>query len=117
MTPISSSFSSNLAAAWARPSVPKALTSPGGVPPEGVSALSSSRTEARFGDLLSEMVRKTDESQKVSANTTGALLSGQNVPVHQVMIASEEAGVSFQLMLEVRNKLLEGYQELMRMQV
>jgi flagellar hook-basal body complex protein FliE len=45
------------------------------------------------------------------------MLSGQNVPLHQVMIASEEASVSFQLMLEVRNKLLDGYQELMRMQV
>jgi flagellar hook-basal body complex protein FliE len=33
------------------------------------------------------------------------------------MIASEEARVSFQLLLEVRNKLLDGYQELMRMQV
>ena len=117
MIPISSSFSSNLAAAWARPSVPKALTNPGGSMPEGVSSLSAPKPEARFGDLLSEMVRRTDETQKVSANTTGALLSGQNVPVHQVMIASEEAGVSFQLMLEVRNKLLEGYQELMRMQV
>jgi hypothetical protein len=62
-------------------------------------------------------VQKTDASQKTSAATTGALLSGQNVPLHQVMIASEEASVSFQLMLEVRNKLLDGYQELMRMQV
>jgi flagellar hook-basal body complex protein FliE len=72
---------------------------------------------SRFGDLLSEMVQKTDAGQKASAATTGALLSGQNVPLHQVMIASEEASVSFQLMLEVRNKLLDGYQELMRMQV
>lgn len=63
------------------------------------------------------MIRRTDESQKISSQTTGALLSGQNVPVHQVMVASEEASVSFQLMLEVRNRLLDGYQELMRMQV
>jgi flagellar hook-basal body complex protein FliE len=67
--------------------------------------------------MLSEMVQKTDASQKTSAATTGAMLSGQNVPLHQVMIASEEASISFQLMLEVRNKLLDGYQELMRMQV
>ena len=45
------------------------------------------------------------------------MLSGENVPLHQVMIATEEASVSFQLMVEVRNKLLEAYQELMRMQV
>ena len=37
--------------------------------------------------------------------------------MHQAMIAMEEASVSFQLMAEVRNKLLESYQELMRMQI
>jgi flagellar hook-basal body complex protein FliE len=45
------------------------------------------------------------------------LQSGQNVSLHQTMIAMEEASVSFQLMVEVRNKVLESYQELMRMQV
>jgi flagellar hook-basal body complex protein FliE len=45
------------------------------------------------------------------------VLSGQNVSLHQTMIAMEEASISFQLMVEVRNKLLESYQELMRMQV
>ena len=45
------------------------------------------------------------------------LLAGKDIPLHQAMIAMQEAGVAFQLMVEVRNKLLEGYQELMRMQV
>jgi flagellar hook-basal body complex protein FliE len=45
------------------------------------------------------------------------LLAGKNVSLHQTVIAMEEAQVSFQLMVEVRNKLLESYQELMRMQL
>jgi flagellar hook-basal body complex protein FliE len=45
------------------------------------------------------------------------VLAGEGVPLHQAVIAAEEASVSFQLMVEVRNKLLESYQELMRMQV
>ena len=45
------------------------------------------------------------------------LLAGKDIPLHQVMITMQEAGVAFQLMVEVRNKLLEGYQELMRMQI
>jgi flagellar hook-basal body complex protein FliE len=45
------------------------------------------------------------------------LQSGNNVSLHQTMIATEEANVSFQLMVEVRNRLLESYQELMRLQV
>jgi flagellar hook-basal body complex protein FliE len=44
-------------------------------------------------------------------------MAGGNVPLHKAMIAVEEASVSFQLMVEVRNKLLDSYQELMRMQV
>jgi flagellar hook-basal body complex protein FliE len=45
------------------------------------------------------------------------VLSGQNIPLHQAMLSVEEASVSFQLMVEVRNKLLDSYQELMRMQI
>jgi flagellar basal body rod protein FlgB len=45
------------------------------------------------------------------------LLSGQNVSLHQAMISMEEANVSFQMMVEVRNRLLDSYQELMRMQI
>jgi flagellar hook-basal body complex protein FliE len=46
-----------------------------------------------------------------------ALQSGANVPLHQAVISMEEANVSFQLMVEVRNRLLESYQEIMRMQI
>jgi flagellar hook-basal body complex protein FliE len=46
-----------------------------------------------------------------------ALQSGQNVPLHQAVISMEEASVSFQLMVQVRNKLMESYQEIMRMQI
>ena len=70
-----------------------------------------------FGDLLSNMVKDVAAKQAQSAQISRALMSGQNVPLHRAMIASEEAGLSFQLMVEVRNKLLESYQELMRMQV
>lgn len=117
MTPITPGFSNNLAASWARPVLPRVGGSPAGSPGVGVGGVAAPKADTRFGDVLTEMVRRTDESQKVSAQTTGALLAGQNVPVHQVMVASEEASVSFQLMLEVRNRLLDGYQELMRMQV
>lgn len=70
-----------------------------------------------FGDLLTGMVKDVSAKQAQSAEMSRALMSGQNVPLHRAMIASEEASLSFQLMVEVRNKLLESYQELMRMQV
>ena len=70
-----------------------------------------------FSDFLGEMVRDVNAKQATAANTVSGVLSGESVPLHQAMLAVEEASVSFQLMVEVRNKLLESYQELMRMQI
>ena len=57
------------------------------------------------------------DKQVAAGDSVRGLVTQQGVPLHQAMIAMEEASVSFQLMVEVRNKLLESYQELMRMQV
>jgi flagellar hook-basal body complex protein FliE len=72
---------------------------------------------AGSGNLLSGMVAEVAAKQAAAGESVNNLLSGQNVSLHQTMIATEEASISFQLMVEVRNKLLESYQELMRMQV
>ena len=74
-------------------------------------------TQGPFGQLLTQFVGEVNQKQAVSTEMVNGLLSGQNIPLHRVMIAMEEASVAFQMMVEVRNKLLEGYQELMRMQV
>ena len=70
-----------------------------------------------FGDVLNQFVSEVNDKQIASGQAVNDLLSGKDIPLHQAMIAMQEAGVAFQLMVEVRNKLLEGYQELMRMQV
>jgi flagellar hook-basal body complex protein FliE len=82
---------------------PSAL--PAAVPADGNS----------FSSLLGKMVSEVNAQQQVSAQSVGALQSGANVPLHQAVISMEEASVSFQLMVEVRNRLLESYQEIMRM--
>ncbi|MEN9573721.1 MAG: Flagellar hook-basal body complex protein FliE [Verrucomicrobiota bacterium] len=83
--------------------------------PQPLAPLGSGRDV--FGEMLGDLVQGVNAKQAASKDTVNALLAGQNVPLHQAMIAMEEASVSFQLMVEVRNKLLESYQELMRMQV
>lgn len=70
-----------------------------------------------FGDVLGNFVNEVNGKQAAAADTVNGLMSGEGVSLHQAMIAMEEASVSFQLMVEVRNKLLETYQELMRMQI
>jgi flagellar hook-basal body complex protein FliE len=70
-----------------------------------------------FSNILGRMVQEVNAKQGVASDAVAALQSGQNVSLHQAVIAMEEANVSFQLMVEVRNKLLDSYQELMRMQI
>jgi flagellar hook-basal body complex protein FliE len=70
-----------------------------------------------FGSILGRMVNEVNTKQINAQQAVTGLMNGQNVSLHQAVIAMEEAGTSFQLMIEVRNKLLESYQELMRMQV
>ncbi|MGA2247014.1 MAG: flagellar hook-basal body complex protein FliE [Verrucomicrobiota bacterium] len=70
-----------------------------------------------FSALLGKLVSDVNAQQQTSTQSVNALQSGANVPLHQAVISMEEANVSFQLMVEVRNRLLESYQEIMRMTV
>jgi len=70
-----------------------------------------------FASLLGKMVTEASAQQNSALQSVRAVQGGQNVPLHQAVIGIEEANVSFQLMVEVRNRLLEAYQEVMRMQI
>jgi flagellar hook-basal body complex protein FliE len=70
-----------------------------------------------FSSLLGKLVSEVNAQQQAAGQTVNALQSGANVPLPQAVISMEEASVSFQLMVQVRNKLLESYQEIMRMQM
>jgi len=83
--------------------------------PPGVTAAQPAGDS--FASMLGQMVSEVNAKQVTSGQTVNALQSGQSVPLHQAVIAMEEANVSFQLMVEVRNRLLDSYQEIMRMQV
>jgi flagellar hook-basal body complex protein FliE len=103
----------------AEPAAPKAIPftemeklSPGILP-----AAPTAPATASFETTLGGLVHDVSGKQAAASQAVHDLLSGQNVSLHQTMIAMEEASVSFQLMVEVRNRLLESYQELMRMQV
>lgn len=84
---------------------------------EAAQTTAASPTADSFSSMLGQMVSDVNTQQKVSAQAVSALQSGQNVPLHQAVISMEEANVSFQLMVEVRNRLMDAYQEIMRMQI
>ena len=69
-----------------------------------------------FGGILQSLVAQTGAlDQKASKAVTG-LLSGQGVEVHEAMIATQKADVAFELALQVRNKAVGAYQQMMGMQ-
>jgi len=72
---------------------------------------------AGFGELLKDAVLAVNQAQQSAEAAARSLASGQSRDVTQTMIAVEKANVTFQLMLQVRNRLLEAYQEVMRIQV
>jgi flagellar hook-basal body complex protein FliE len=72
---------------------------------------------AGFGQMFEQMVSSVDAKQNEATALTKDVLLGKNDQLHQSMIAMQEASTAFQLMVEVRNKVVESYQELMRMPV
>ncbi|MEO6993637.1 MAG: flagellar hook-basal body complex protein FliE [Lacunisphaera sp.] len=69
-----------------------------------------------FGQMLDGLVASVDAKQANANALTQKVLLGDSDQIHQSVIAMQEAGVSLSLMVEVRNKLIDSYQELMRMQ-
>ncbi len=70
-----------------------------------------------FGAMLDQLVDTVATKQAAAGELTRRVLLGESGQLHQSVIAMQEASVAFGLMVEVRNKLVEAYQELMRLQV
>ena len=82
-----------------------------------VSTTSSSPSQGpSFGDVLKGAIDSVDKANSSAASQVSSLLQGGNADINSVMIAVEKADVSFQLMMQVRNKIVNAYQEIEKMQ-
>ncbi len=70
---------------------------------------------APFAQLLSQAVSTANEASKHADSLTTAMAQGQPVDLHRVVLAQQEAQISFDLVLQMRDKLVSAYQEVMRM--
>ncbi|MCX7879659.1 MAG: flagellar hook-basal body complex protein FliE [Ignavibacteria bacterium] len=70
-----------------------------------------------FIETLKQMINEVNELQKESVKLTEGFIKGEPIELHDVMIAAEKAKTSFQLLMEIRNKFLDFYREIIRMQV
>ncbi|GAB5466585.1 MAG: hypothetical protein Kapaf2KO_20210 [Candidatus Kapaibacteriales bacterium] len=71
----------------------------------------------KFKDTVKEFIGDVNSLQKESADMTQRMIKGEPVDIHDVMISAQKAKTSFELLLELRNKFLDMYREVNRMQV
>ena len=76
------------------------------------------KKDGGFAAVLKSSLTEVNQMQQKADAAITALATGDNkVSLHETMIAMEQADVSFRMMMQVRNKIVEAYQEILRMQV
>ena len=90
-----------------------------------ISAVSSSAnelsvsqsSEANFSDLLVNKLDSVNENIQAAEVVLEKLARGEDIAVHEAMIAMQKAKINLSVLVEARNKVLEAYQEVLRMQI
>lgn len=93
------------------------VAEPSLAPLSATGATASNAASGQFGQLVSQGLEHVNTQLANTQTDLQQLALGQVENVHQVMIRMEEARLSFQLMMQVRNRVLEAYQDVMRMQL
>jgi len=76
------------------------------------------KTEGKsFSDVLKETIQEVNELQVKSDDEMMKFATGESTDVHSAMLAMQKADISFQTMMQIRNKILDAYKEIMRTQV
>ena len=70
-----------------------------------------------FSNVLSDAISKVNDSEVNANNKIESLIKGENVEMHEVMLAMQESVLSLQALIEVRNKTVEAYQEISKLQL
>jgi flagellar hook-basal body complex protein FliE len=73
--------------------------------------------ESLFPELFKQAVARVEAFHNDSTEKTGRFLRGEEQEVHEMVLAAQRSQLSFELFLQVRNKVVQAYQEVMRMQV
>jgi flagellar hook-basal body complex protein FliE len=72
--------------------------------------------DTSFGDTLTKAINQVSDAQDRATDYTQKLINGESVELHQVMAATEEAGLALELMIELRNKFSDAYRTIINMQ-
>lgn len=70
-----------------------------------------------FGDMFNEAIGRVEQYRAKAENSANAFMNGETEELHQVILAGQRAEIAFETFLQVRNKVVQAYQEIMRMQM
>jgi flagellar hook-basal body complex protein FliE len=84
---------------------------------ETTSAASGTASSDSFGSVVKDAVQSLDKSQKGAEHEMTRAVTGESTDLHRTIIALQTADLGFQFALQVRNKVIGAYEEIMRMQV
>ena len=72
---------------------------------------------ARFKKVLEEVIDRVEGFRQAADQSVGKFLAGEDEDLHETVLAVQRSEMAFELFLQVRNKVVQAYQEVMRMQV
>ena len=78
---------------------------------------SDNNTGTNFSEVLGDAINKVNDAEINANNKIEALIKGEDVSMHEVMLAMQESQLSLQALIEVRNKTVEAYQEISKLQL
>ncbi|HET6975120.1 MAG TPA: flagellar hook-basal body complex protein FliE [Pyrinomonadaceae bacterium] len=81
------------------------------------NAASGVKSDGSFGSMVKDAVQSVEKSQGTSDRETALAVTGESPDLHRTIIALQTADLTFQFALQVRNKVVGAYEEIMRMQV
>jgi len=82
-----------------------------------IKKVKAQKPKSSFSETLLKSIQKVNDLQEEADKSIEELATGENRDIAQTMISIEKANISFQLMTQIRNRIVETYQEVMRMQV
>jgi len=84
--------------------------------PDTAQKQKESQNSASFGDMLARSLKEVNRLHVTADEAVENLAAGKQKNIHETMIALEKADVAFQLLMQVRNKIIAAYETIMRMQ-
>ena len=75
----------------------------------------NSKDDSSLNDILTKSLKEVNSAQIKSINALKSLVAGKTENIHETMIQMQKASISFQMMMKVRNKLVDAYNEIIKM--